>query len=1073
MSSHDTLDGTALRLSLVGGFDVMRGGVRIDLTELGSRKARTLLKLLTVERGHFVQTDRIIDVLWPDEPPAQASENVATLISRLRKALGASALGGGRGGYRLGGPPFVVVDLDDGADLVSEAERRLAGAQPALAVVAAARSLDLLAGGRVLEDEPDAAWSEHAEAGRVSLVRRARQVAAQASLACDDPASAAAFSEAAIADDPLDEAAHRLLMAAHSAAGEPARAVAVYTQLRDLFDRELGVEPAPATRDLYVAILREDTLDAAEPIRPGSRGTRQSASVSDLSGRETEVAQLSSAWAAAAAGDPGLVVLVGEAGIGKTRLAAEVVAIAEATGGVIVHARCYEAERGLFLQPIIEALAPVLSSLATSDLRRIVGDAAPTITALIPALEPVLRPGPLVRGVPDLELRRAFDAVTDVVVRLSGRAPILVVLDDLQNAGRATVELLHYMSRRLASSRVLVLTTIRREEGVDALATLRGVSKVIDVEALPLEAITDLATRSGQGHLVDHIVKQTRGHTLYVVETLASLSTGRDGIPESLQAAVLARVQRAGPDIDLLLRAAAVLGATLDPVNLAALLGVTSQSVLERCSVALTARLLVVSDRDFEFANDLVREVLYASTPSPTRLAWHREAADLLADHPEALGAHAAAYGDWSRAARAWLLAAEEAIRRFATADAEALATRAIELAQRGVDLEVTARAFVVRGRARDLRSEFATAMADFQSALALAREAGDQRVEMIVLRQLAGDVTVALGLSVAQSVEYLERGLALAQTLADRSVEVDLLSRLAVLSANRLRFTESLEYSRRSVTIARVVRDDRVLAAALDGLKTGYAYLGEIDELNAVLGELEPLLRRQGDLFRLHWAVFESSFAAIAAGDWDAAAHRMESAADINRNIGYTANQPWYDAHLGWVERMRGSLEKALFYGRRSVEGTPRATHPWWHVVANTMLATTLLELGERDEAIVLLEQARQAADRDGAQAYLLLCVATLAEATGSRETLEEADLLLHQIAAPAGSAWLWGANAYLAVARGWLAVDEPVRARHALAPLLAAATRVPWVRHRDDALALDSRAAAAERGRVTRGSQ
>jgi DNA-binding SARP family transcriptional activator/tetratricopeptide (TPR) repeat protein len=1067
MSSYDTLDATAVRLSLVGGFDVTRGGVRIDLTELGSRKARTLLKLLAVERDHFVQTDRIIDVLWPTEPPAQASENVATLISRLRKALGANALGGSRGGYRLGEPPFVVVDVDDGADLVSEAERRWAAAEPALAGVAATSALDLLAGGRVLEDEPYAAWSEQAELGRAALVRRARQVAAQAGLAGGDPASAVAYSEAAIADDPLDEAAHRLLMAAHSAAGEPARAVAVYTRLRDVLDRELGVEPAPATRDLYVAILREDTVEVVEPVEPTGRRRREHRQPTvDLSGREAELAALSSAWSSAAAGEPGVVVLVGEAGIGKTRLAAEVVAIAEATGGVIVQARCYEAERGLFLQPIIEALTPVLSNLATSDLRRIVGDAAPTLTALVPALEPLLRPGPLVRGVPDLELRRAFDAVTDVVVRLSSRTPVLVVLDDLQNAGSATVELLHYMSRRLGSSRVLVLTTIRREEGADALSILAAVSTVIDVDALSLTAVTELVTRSGQAHLVDHIAQRTRGHTLYVVETLAALSAGRDGVPESLQAAVLARVQRAGPDIEVLLRAAATMGATLDTSHLAALLGVAQQSVLDRCTVALAARLLVVSDRDFEFANDLMREVLYESTPPPTRIAWHRQAADLLADHPEALGAHAAACGDWSRAARAWLLAAEEAMRRFATADAEALVTRAIEAAQRGVDLEVTARAFVVRGRARDLRSEFVTAMADFETALGLAREAGDQRVEMIVLRQLAGDVTVALGLSVAQSVEYLERGLALAQTLGDRSVEVDLLSRLAVLSANRLCFTESLEYSRRSVAIARVVRDDVALAAALDGLKTGYAYLGEIDELNAVLGELEPLLRRQGDLFRLHWALFESSFSAIAAADWDVAVDRIEAAADINRAIGYTANQPWYDAHLGWVERMRGAYDQALFYGRRSVQGTPRATHPWWHVVANTMLATTLLELGERDEAIALLEQARQAADRDGAQAYLLLCIATLAEATGSRETLEEADLLLHRIVAPAGSAWLWGAHAYLCVARGWLAIDEPARARHALAPLLAAATRIPWVRHRDDAIELDTLAAAAERG-------
>jgi len=1064
MSSQDSVDGPTLQLRLVGGFAVIRDGVRVDISELGSRKARTLLKLLAVERGHLVPTDRIVEVLWADDPPAQSSENVATLVSRLRKTLGATALGGGRGGYRLGGPPLVIVDVDDGEALVTEAERRFATGEPALAAAAAARALDVLAHGRLLEDEPYAAWSEQAEAGRASLVRRARHVAAQASLACDDAASAARFADAAINDDPWDEAAHRVLMAAYAAAGEPARAVAVYSRLRDLFDRELGVEPAPATRDLYVAILREDAVSGVAVVEPAAARRGDPGASPAISGREAELGRLSLAWTSAVAGDPGLVLLAGEAGIGKTSLAAEAVAVAGATGGVVLQARCYEAERGLFLQPIIEALTPALSSLATAELLRIAGDAAATLTALIPSLEKLLRPGPLLRGSPDLELRRAFDAVTAVVTRLSVRGPVLLVLDDLQNAGRATIELLHYLSRHLGGSRVLILATIRREEGEDALLTLAGVASVIDVEALSVAAVTDLATRCGQAHLVDHIVAQTNGHTLFVVETLAWLSSGRDGIPESLQAAVLARVQRAGHDTEALLRAAAVLGTTLDPAHLAAMLDITQLGVLDRCGQALAARLLVVADRDFEFANDLMREVLYESTPLPTRLAWHRQAADLLADHPEALGAHAAATGDWSRAARAWLLAAEEAMRRFATADAEALVNRAIDAAHRGVDLEVTARAYVVRGRARDFMSEFATAMADFETALGLAREAGDQRVEMVVLRQLAGDVTVAHGLSVAQSVGYLERGLTLAQALGDRTMEVDLLSRLAVISANRLCFTESLEYSRRSVAIARVVPDDVALAAALDGLKTGYAYLGEVHELAAVLDELEPLLRRQGDLFRLHWAMFESAFAAIAAADWDAAVDRIEAAAEINRTIGYTANRPWYDAHLGWVERMRGRFDQALFYGRRSVQSAPRATHPWWHVVANSMLATTLLELGEKAEAIDLLEQARLAADRDGAQAYLLCCLAPLAQATGSRATLDEADHLLRQISAPDGSAWLWGADAYLAVGRAWLAADEPARARLVLAPLLRAATRIPWVKHRDDALLLDTRAAAAQ---------
>ena len=94
----------------------------------------------------------------------------------------------------------------------------------------------------------------------------------------------------------------------------------------------------------------------------------------------------------------------------------------------------------------------------------------------------------------------------------------------------------------------------------------------------------------------------------------------------------------------------------------------------------------MVSGREYEFANDLIREVLYATTPEPTRLAYHRRAADLLTGQPEALAGHAAAAGDWARAARAWLLAAEDALRRFATSDAVALTTQALDAAERGAD---------------------------------------------------------------------------------------------------------------------------------------------------------------------------------------------------------------------------------------------------------------------------------------------------------------------------------------------------------------------------------------------------
>ena len=102
-----------------------------------------------------------------------------------------------------------------------------------------------------------------------------------------------------------------------------------------------------------------------------------------------------------------------------------------------------------------------------------------------------------------------------------------------------------------------------------------------------------------------------RGHTLFVVEVLRALTSGDAGVPESLRTAVLARVRRAGPPVETLLRAAAVLGAAVDPLTLGVLLDLAPATALELCEAALEARLLVVSGRDYEFANDLIREVLY------------------------------------------------------------------------------------------------------------------------------------------------------------------------------------------------------------------------------------------------------------------------------------------------------------------------------------------------------------------------------------------------------------------------------------------------------------------------------
>lgn len=1054
-----------IELRLAGTFGVVRDGRELPDRQIGSRKSRTLLKLLAVERPALVPVDRIIDVLWPARPPAAAEQNVASLVSRLRAVLGTEVIPGGRHGYRLADGSRVSVDLDAAARYCDQAERKLASAA-AVALGAAERAIGLLSAGTALADEPYSSWAEPARGELRELLRRARLAAAQAALAAGDPDLASRHAQAAMTADAFDEAAHRWYMSAAAAAGEPARALAAYAVLRERLAEELGADPAPQTRQLHLAILRDQGGrggDGAHDVAAGmghEDGVPAAGRGPDLAGRDAEARVLRDAWGRAAAGDPGLVMIIGEAGIGKTTLAGALAAEAGQDGATVLRTRCYEAERSLFLQPLVEAIMPVVGRMSAARLRAMMGEHAPAAAALLPEAAALLGPPPIWRGSMEMERRRAFEAVTALLCGLSADHPVLLLVDDLQYAGQSTVELLHYLRRHAAGARLLIVATVRAEHDPQISSALAPLATRVELGPLDAAAIGQLARAAGQGDLAGHIQQRTRGHTLFVVEVLRALAAGDAGVPESLRSAVQARVRRTGTATEGLLRAAAVLGPSVDPLTLARLLDLTPAAAIELCEQALEARLLTVSGRDYEFANDLIQEVVYADTPEPTRLAYHRRAADLLTGQPESLARHAAAAGDWPRAARAWLLAAEEAMHRYAASDAVVLASRAHDAAERAEDGEARARALVLRGRAREAAGAHDAALPDLTRGAAVARAAGDRRLEMLALRELGGDVPASHGLPVTSYTSNLETGLRIAESLGDRASQADLLSRLAVVAANRLRLDLALDYGLRAAAAGRASADEHALAMGLDGLKAAYLNLGDAANLAAVLAELTPLLRRRGDLFRLQWAEFDSALLHVAAADWDRAAAAIDSAVEVNQRGGYPHWTAWYVAHRGWLARLRGRDDEAVEIGRRALAMTEQHEHIWGRAVACAMLGGTLLVTGDRAEAIAAFERGLGAAEEAGVEGYVLRCAAPLAAATGSAALLAQAAGLLEAASMPAGGAWLPGDDAYLSVARAWLGRREPERARATLAPLLAVARRVPWMATLAAALVLDGRA-------------
>jgi tetratricopeptide (TPR) repeat protein len=659
-----------------------------------------------------------------------------------------------------------------------------------------------------------------------------------------------------------------------------------------------------------------------------------------------------------------------------------------------------------------------------------------------------------------MERRRSFQAVTAFLAGLADHSPVLLMVDDLQYAGHSTVEFLHYLGRQVSGSRLLTVVTVRAEHDAEIGSALAPTASRVEVGPLSAAAVEQLATQAGQGALAGPILQRTQGHTLFVVEVLRALARGDTGVPESLRSAVQARVRQTGTAAESLLRAASVLGVAIDPLTLGELLELTPAAAVELCEQALQARLLVVSGRDYEFANDLIQEVLYATTPEPTRLAYHQRAANLLTGQPEALARHATAAGDWLRAARAWLLAAEDAMRRSAASDAIALSTQALEAAERGEDTEARARALILRGRAREAVGAHVTALTDLTLGAADARAAGDRQLEMLALRELGGDVPASRGLPISFYVSNLERGLHIAESTGDRATEADLLGRLAIIAANRLRLDVALDYGLRAVAAARASADQHALAAALDGLKIAYLSLGDVQGLADVLAELDPLLRTLGDLFRLQWAEFESAFPFIAAAKWDKATTAMETALEANRRGGYPQCAVWYTAHLGWLARLRGHDDDAMAFGRRSLAMSEQLEHTWWKSAACAIFGMTLLQKGDQAGAVEVLERGLAVAERAGVEAYLLRCAAPLAAATGSPSVLARADRLLEQATIPVDGAWLLGEESYLCLAQAWLEQGDAERARAVLSPLLTVAGRVPWTATLAVTLALDGRA-------------
>ena len=692
-----------VRVRLLGGFAVEGVSER----DLGSRKARTLLKLLSVRRGAPVSVDVVADVLWGDAQPAKPGEQVGVLVSRLRAAIGSERIVRSDAGYEVR-PDWVDVDEVDA--LATAAAAALAEGRTAAARAAAAAALDL-ARGPLLGDE-DGTWLTAARAEADAILTRARRVAIAVAEAAGDLDAVVTTAERVLAADPYDEDVLRSLMRAHLAARRPASALGVYARQRARIADDLGVPPTAETEALYITALSAADGDTVE-AHPRATTARESSP--PLAGREYQLRALDGALAAAAEGPAALVVVDGEAGMGKTALVDAWLDSIDTDALVVLRGRCDELGRDLPLQPIADALAGHLRQIGPEAATAAVGTEA---TVLAPLLGPLAGAGG-VDGAgdgagtttfadPEQGRVRMFAALLAAVTRCAGGRIAVIVVDDLHRAASGTVAWLSFAHRR--ATKTLLLTTTRPPAPTGLTA---APATTIEVGALTPEEVAEVVGTDAAGDAYE----RTGGHPLLLAAITDGPAAVPDDVPATLRAAVSTQLAAIDTEAAATVRVAAVVGLDCDPDLVAIVRGISTVEAVMHLEAAMTTGLIVERAAGFSFRHELLREAIRGLSSAAHLAALHRDTASAIARRPAAdplaVAIHAREGGALDVAAAAFIDAAEQAAARFDLDTAEAHLAEAIDAAPE------RPHAYVVRARVRMSRAAFADAEDDAATAIA------------------------------------------------------------------------------------------------------------------------------------------------------------------------------------------------------------------------------------------------------------------------------------------------------------------------------------------------------------------
>ena len=757
----------SLSIRLLGPLEIAVAGRPIVVD---TRKALAIVALVAGEGRPFAR-DELAAMFWPEADDDAARGALRRTLSALRTAVGGSGLVTGRAQVALD-PAASSVDL-------AELERLATSSRLADLEAAAALARGPFLAGFALRDSP--AFDDWQAARAVRVERTIGDVLdrlAAARLDSGDPGGAVEAARRRVDLDPLDEPGQRRLIALLGQTGDRAGAIRQYRSLVAVFDRELGVAPLHETTDVYDAV-REGRLapglaaTLARPILAASKAAVLSDAAAPREapfvGRKHQIATIRSVWGEASP-DGRVILLEGEAGIGKTRLAESVAATIRAAGGTVLAARGNPGESAIAYGPIAEFLRAGLATPEGATRLETLDDVARReIGRLIDLPAPLRVAGP---AAPDGSSARVrlLDAIADALSAFaSGRVPGLIWIDDFHLADDPTREAIAYLARRLDDRAVLLLLAWRREDltpssgaAVDDLARLPAATSLAlgRLDRDEVAAIVRAMRPSDHPNdaLIDAFVADSEGLPLHLVAALASGEPPGTAMPRGVHALLRERIGSVGGTAAQLLSAAAVIGRSFDLTTVRQASGRSEEEVIEaieelmRRGIVREIPAAVGPSVRYDFTHRRMRDVAYEATSLARRRLLHRRTADALRLDPEAAGrddrarfaliaGHEREAGRPAEAAEAFLVAADRAESVFANREA-------IDHLEASLTLGIPDAA-VAHARIGELRSrlgEYPAAIAALEIAAALASSSSLPAIEVALGRvhRRRGDLVAA-----------------------------------------------------------------------------------------------------------------------------------------------------------------------------------------------------------------------------------------------------------------------------------------------------------------------------------------